>query len=132
MIMNHWSIMKIVDNQSWWSGGGASEDLEDVDLAEFGEETEADPRRVHDENRPGSGEQSRRLKWLRTQCVMFAIFDINIKTLAQTLSATKSAENLSAPGHQVENKKSATKWRKSCNSYTPLISTSIIIAILEL
>ena len=35
---------------------------------------------------------------------MFAIFDINIKTLAQTLSATKSAENLSAPGHQVENK----------------------------
>ena len=35
---------------------------------------------------------------------MFAIFDINIKTLPQTLSATKSAENLSAPGHQVENK----------------------------
>ena len=73
--------MKIVDNQSWWSGGGASEDLEDVDLAKFGEETEADPRWVHDENRPGSGEQSKRsrLKWLGTLCVMFTIFDINMK-----------------------------------------------------
>ena len=100
--MNHWLIMKIVDNQSWWSGGGASEDLEDVDLAEFGEETEADPRRVHDENRPGSGEQSRRLKWLRTLCDVCNIWYLTIKTLAQTLSATKSAENLSAPGHQVK------------------------------
>ena len=68
--------MKIVDNQSWWSGGGASEDLEDVDLAEFGEETEADPRWVHDENRPGSGEQSKRsrFKWLRTLCDVYNIW----------------------------------------------------------
>ena len=63
---------------------------------------------------------------------MFAIFDINIKTLAQTLSATKSAENLSAPGHQVENKNLPQSEGKVSILILLLISISIIIAILEL
>ena len=163
-MIDHWFL--IIDDWKWWSGGGATKNPEDVDLAKFGEKTKTDPRWIYDEDRSGPGTIIFMIDnefwwwwWLwwiyngdwslvgaikimnttkmtivtTTQEIVLLfdivlmivlIFEIVLRTMtivmirnlfffsliikhqmfAQTLSATKSAENLSAPGHQVRQK----------------------------
>ena len=52
-MIDYWFF--IIDDWKWWSGGGATKNPEDVDLAKFGEKTKTDPRWIYDEDRSGPG-----------------------------------------------------------------------------